>query len=81
VAILAGTVYLAVDSDAIPLPLRVLPPVGWTLLTLATLFQSLVLAVTGLIVFGVGMTAQMVYGQLLGGSRRSTGRHGVDRKD
>lgn len=65
-AVLAFTIVLAVDSNRIPLPLRVLPPVGWSLMMLATVLSSFALVIVGGTLFLVGVGAQFVYGKLLG---------------
>lgn len=76
-AVLAFTIVLAVNSNRIPLPLRVLPPVGWGLMMLSTVLSSLPLVVVGGVLFLIGVGTEFVYGKLLGGSRRGTGRHGI----
>lgn len=80
VGVLAFTVLLAVDSNAVPLPLRVMPPIGWSLLILAGVLDALPLAVAGGILFVFGITVEVFYGQVLGGSRKDgRGRRGIRR--
>jgi hypothetical protein len=80
VGVLAFTVVLAVDSNAVPLPFRFMPPAGWSLLMLAGVVGALPLAVIGGVLFVIGMTVEVFYGQVLGGSREDgRGRHSVRR--
>ena len=76
-AVLAFTIALALSSNRIPLPLRVLPPVGWSLMMLAAVLSSLALVIVGGALFLVGVGTEFVYGKVLGGSRRGSGRHGI----